>query len=82
MCRQGQPPERAQASNNSGNWRNTQQSNSNNRSFTKKVYNVREGQEPSGQGIAHPDWPAFQKYLKWLGSDVVESNGDTTVDQD
>jgi hypothetical protein len=61
VCRQGQPPERTQASNNSGNWRNTQQSNSHNRSFTKKVYNVREGQEPWGQGIAHPDWPAFQK---------------------
>ena len=81
VCRQGQPPERPQASNNSGNWRNTQQTNSNNRS-SKKVYNVRHEQQE--QMAAHPDWEAFQRYTKWLESGVVvpEDNEDVKPNND
>ena len=63
---------RPQASNNSGSWRNAQQVNSNNRSSVKKVYNVRQEQQEQLTG-AHPDWQAFQHYMKWLKSGVTES---------
>lgn len=75
-CRQGQPPSKAGAAGqssagNGGSWRNTQQSNSNNRYTTnKKVYQIKQEEFPPKQG--HPDYDTFVKYCQWIGSEACQ----------
>ena len=60
---------------NGGSWRNTQQSNSNNRYTTnKKVYQIKQEEFPPKQG--HPDYEAFVKYCHWIGSDACQGGED------
>lgn len=80
VCRQGQPPNKGGATGqssagNRGSWRNTQQSNSNNRYTTnKKVYQIKQEEFPPKQG--HPDYEAFVKYCHWIGSDACQGGED------